>query len=345
MVDAIPLTPEDRGRYRTARGRFDRQYAKVKPGSRAFEVLKRTAFGVFTDGFIHAGNLAYLAIMTLFPFFIVAAAILSLLGQSYEMHHAVESFLHVVPDRVADILRKPIADVLAARTGSLLWLGGLVGLWTVGGFVETIRDIFRRAYGVKSTAPFWRARLGSTLAIVASVVIAMLSFLAQGMMTAIEQLHLSRCCRSRRTRQRGGSVCRAIDAGAGDVPARCTSLFYLGHTRPNIAMSGMPANGPARLFTDGVVDLDHRVAAGGPVASGRVRFDVWQPGRGDHRACCSSILVGLGIVFGAHLNAALAEPDQHVALQEGTARNGNEVTYSVNGIDGRQARTDHGPRQ
>ena len=44
--------------------------------------------------------------------------------------------------------------MLAARTGNLLWLGGLVGLWTVSGFVETIRDIFRRAYGTKIVRAF-----------------------------------------------------------------------------------------------------------------------------------------------------------------------------------------------
>ena len=62
-----------------------------------------------------------------------------------------------------------IADVLAARTGSLLWLGALVGLWTVGSFVETIRDIFHRAYGIKATAPFWKSRLGSSAVIILSV--------------------------------------------------------------------------------------------------------------------------------------------------------------------------------
>ena len=71
--------------------------AKVRPGSYAFEVFKRAAIGVFNDGFIHAGNLAYLALMTVFPFFIVAAAILSLFGQSVETIRAVESFLNVLP--------------------------------------------------------------------------------------------------------------------------------------------------------------------------------------------------------------------------------------------------------
>src|SRR5204862_38056 len=81
MSDANGLTPEERAHHQgKARQRLDRQIAKVRPGSYAFEVLKRTSLGVFNDGFIHAGNLAYLALMTLFPFFITTAALLSLFG-------------------------------------------------------------------------------------------------------------------------------------------------------------------------------------------------------------------------------------------------------------------------
>ena len=60
---------------------------------------------------------------------------------------AVTYFLDTLPEEVAELLRKPIADVLAARAGSLPLFGVLVGLWTVASFIETIRDIFRRAYG------------------------------------------------------------------------------------------------------------------------------------------------------------------------------------------------------
>ena len=47
-----------------------------------WEVIKRIAVGVYNDGFIHAGNLAYLALLALFPFFFVAAARAFLLGAS-----------------------------------------------------------------------------------------------------------------------------------------------------------------------------------------------------------------------------------------------------------------------
>ena len=52
------------------------------PGTRIFAVLKRVFTGTYYDGFIHAGNLAYMAMLALFPFFIVLAAVLSALGDA-----------------------------------------------------------------------------------------------------------------------------------------------------------------------------------------------------------------------------------------------------------------------
>jgi membrane protein len=176
-----PESPE----LRAERGYHERTGKPI--WTRAWIVTKRVVIGIYDNGFMYAGNLAYLALMTVFPFFILAAAIASLFGQSRETVRAVESFLYTLPPSVGEILRKPIADVLAARTGTLLILGALVALWTVGSFIETIRDVFRRAYGIRLDKPFWRYRLGSMIVIVASVVLAMLAFLIQGLLTIVEQ--------------------------------------------------------------------------------------------------------------------------------------------------------------
>jgi len=181
MSHLSPLSPEARG----LRGYRERE-GKPLP-VRAWIVTKRVFVGIFANGFMYAGNIAYLALLTVFPFFILAAAIASIFGQSTEALRAVDSFLFTLPPTVAGLLRKPIADVLAARTGSLLVLGGLVALWSVGSFVETIRDIFRRAYGVTFDKPFWHYRLGSMAVIIGSVVLALLAFLIQGVLTAAEQ--------------------------------------------------------------------------------------------------------------------------------------------------------------
>ena len=307
------LTPEARAHHRT-RARLDRQLARVRPGSYAFEVVKRAALGVFNDGFTHAGNLAYLSLMTLFPFFITAAAVLSLLGQSEETVRTVEGFLHVLPPDVATLLQKPISDVLTARSGgTLLWLGGLVGLWTVGGFVETIRDIFHRAYGVKATAPFWKSRLSSSGIIILSVIIVLLSFITQGLLVAAEQfvyrllpfaqdwvglIGLSRL------------VPGAIMFGA------LYMLFYSvtphkyrysecrkwpGALFTTVWWVSMTAGLPWALSLLGGYDLTYGSLAGVVVM------------------LLFFYLIGLGVVFGAHLNAALAEPPEAALHGDTTA--------------------------
>ncbi len=305
MTDVPALTPEDRAKHRgAARRRLDRQFAKVRPGSYAFEVLKRSSLGVYNDGFIHAGNLAYLALMTLFPFFITAAWVLSVVGQSAETQRTVASFLQVLPPDVSELLRKPLSDVLAARTGSLLWLGGLVGLWTVGSFVETIRDIFRRAYGTKSSQTLWRARLRLSLAIVASVILALLSFLVQGILTAAEQF-VYRLLPFARDAAGWIGISRAIPVAV--MFGALYMLFY--SVTPSKYRHSDSRKWPGALFTTiwwvsmtallpvvlaqlGGYDLTYGSLAGVVVM------------------LLFFYLIGLGIVFGAHLNAALAEPPE-----------------------------------
>ena len=175
MLNVSPESPEAR-RKRLASAKAHFGTIKEKIRNRPWEVVKRVAIGVYSDGFIHAGNLAYLAILSLFPFVIVAAAVARIFGQTEEGLSAVNGLLQTMPRDVADVLRTPIHDVLEARSGNLLWLGALVGLWTTGSFIETIRDIIRRAYGVTYSRPFWEYRLGSVGMIIAAVVIAMLAF-------------------------------------------------------------------------------------------------------------------------------------------------------------------------
>ena len=185
MRDHSPLSPEERRkRLATMRAAFGTEVEeKLKPRLTPWEVVKRIAIGVYNDGFIHAGNLAYLSIVALFPFFIVAAAVAHLLGQGQDAMLTVTNVLRRLPPDVASTLREPIAEVLTVRTGTLLWLGAIVGLWTATSFVETIRDILRRAYGVKYCAPFWEYRLGSILLILGAVLLLMVAFAASALLT------------------------------------------------------------------------------------------------------------------------------------------------------------------
>jgi membrane protein len=96
--------------------------------------------------------------------------------------------LRRLPPNVADTLREPIQEVLTVRTGPLLWAGAVIGLWTAASFIETIRDILRRAYGVKFCAPFWEYRLGSILLILGAVLLLMIAFAASTALTLAHHL-------------------------------------------------------------------------------------------------------------------------------------------------------------
>jgi len=190
MRDVSPQSPESRRkRLASMRAAFGTEVEeKLKPRLTPWEVVKRVAIGVYNDGFIHAGNLAYLSILALFPFFILAAAVAHLLGQSQDAQLTVFNVLRRLPPDVANTLREPVKEVLTVRTGTLLWLGAIVGLWTAASFVETIRDILRRAFGVKFCAPFWEYRIGSILLILGAVILLMIAFAASIALSSVHHV-------------------------------------------------------------------------------------------------------------------------------------------------------------
>jgi membrane protein len=310
LQEISPKSPEERARHPGEEPKL----GQLPAHRRAWEIVKRVLIGVYSDGFIHAGNLAYLALLTLFPFFIVAAAIGHALGRGHDTDVAVASFLREMPLSVRELLRQPITDVLSQRTGSLLWLGGLVGLWTTGSFIETIRDILRRAYGLRFTKPFWHYRLASSLLIVGAVIATLAAFSAQLVLTAVAEF-----------------VARLLpwaDGVAGWVGwtrlapgialmAALYLLFYSltpskyryskcpkwpGALFTALWWTGITAGLPLMLATLGGYDRTYGSLAGVILAL----FFFW--------------LVGLGLVMGAHLNAALAEtPRSSVMGQQDAA--------------------------
>ena len=148
-------------------------------------IIERTAVGVYYDGFTFAGNFAYMSLLAVFSFFIVAAAVVGGFGQTAVGIEIVEAFLATVPPSVARALHDPINDAMTARTGPLLWFSAIVGLWTTTSLIETIRGILHRAYGVQAQRSFWEYRLTSTILILFSVFFAMLALSAQFVVAGI----------------------------------------------------------------------------------------------------------------------------------------------------------------
>ena len=180
------LSPEQRRKdAKYYRGRLEES---VGPGTRAWNVAKRALIGTYNDGFIHAGNLAYLAMLAIFPFFILGAAVFSLFGEEAERAATINAVLYALPPMVGNVIEPVARDVIVARSGWLLWAGAAVALWTVGSLIETIRDILRRAYGTEATHAFWKYRLLSSGVILGAVLLLMLSLIAQFVIGAAQEI-------------------------------------------------------------------------------------------------------------------------------------------------------------
>lgn len=151
-------------------------------------VIREVAVDTMSDGFIHAGNLAYLAMLSIFPFFIIGAALFDLIGGRANAEAMIDAVMRALPGSVSAVIEPVAEDVIYARSGWLLWLGGAIGVWTVSSLIETIRDILRRAYRAPIAGIFWRTRLASVGLILAAVVVLIMSLFAQVVIGAAQEV-------------------------------------------------------------------------------------------------------------------------------------------------------------
>lgn len=288
-----------------ARGVWRRNMARVAPGTRPFEIAKRVAIGTYTDGFIHAGNLAYLALIALFPFLILTTAMIGALGSSADGEAAIRAILSNVPPPVAATLDGPLHEVMKARTGIFLWLGALVALWTVGSLIETIRDILRRAYGTHFQQSFWAYRLYSIGIIVGAVLLLMLSFSAGTLVTFIMEI-VARILPDRFDHA-GALIMSRIVSAIGLFGA--LYLLFLTLT-PETYRKWRYPKWPGALVT--TLWWTATMLALPPLLASFLAYDLTYGSlAGVMVALFFFYLVGLGVVIGAELNAALVEPNGH----------------------------------
>ena len=285
-----------------AEGVWKRQRQRMAPGTRPFEVAKRVIVGAYSDGFIHAGNLAYLALIALFPFFILTAAILTTLGDAADNEAAIRSVLATMPPSVAATIDAPLHEVLAARTGWLLWLGALVALWTVGSLIETVRDILRRAYGTTFSRGFLHYRLLSIAIIVGAVFLLLASFSAQVMVTALTEA-ITRLLPPEYRPTGTLLLTRAVTALGLFI---AMFLLFVTLTPGKYRGRAFPKWPGALTTTLWWIAVTLALP---PLLAGLLSYDATYGSlAGVMVTLFFFYLVGLGVVVGAELNAALVEP-------------------------------------
>ena len=307
----------------TLRQRFN---GRMGPGTRTFEIIKRIATGTYQDGFIHAGNLAYMAMLAIFPFFILAAAIFSAIGEQTDRAATINAILVTLPPTARETIGPVARDVIEARSGWLLWAGAAVALWTVGSLVETIRDILRRAYGTEATHAFWKYRLFSTGIIILSVVMLLFSLIAQVTIGTVQQFigaYFPELI-SVTTRL---SISRIVPAFG--LFASLYLLFYT-LTPTRYRARRYPKWPGALLVTVWWVAV---TVALPPVLRSFFAYDLTYGSlAGIMVTLFFFYIVGLGMVVGAELNAALAEtPEEEDLIGQADNRRRAELEQETSG--------------
>ncbi len=130
------------------------------------------------DGWAIASHIALSALMSLFPFLILVAALAPYFGTAGLANEVAQILLEAWPTQVATPLAKEVQNVLGTARGDVLTIGVLLAIFFASSGIESLRIGLNRAYGVAETRSWWLLRLEAIgYVIVAAIGLLVLAFL------------------------------------------------------------------------------------------------------------------------------------------------------------------------
>jgi membrane protein len=130
------------------------------------------------DGWAIASHIALSALMSLFPFLILVAALAPYFGTVELANEVAQILLEAWPTQVATPLAKEVQNVLGTARGDILTIGVLLAIFFASSGVESLRIGLNRAYGVTETRSVWLMRLESIgYVLIAAIGLLVLAFL------------------------------------------------------------------------------------------------------------------------------------------------------------------------
>lgn len=129
------------------------------------------------DGVEHAGYMAFMMLLSIFPFFIFILAFTSFFGLSELGEMFIWFTIDNLPENSIAALKTRIDEMIANPPHGLLTLAILGTLWTASSFIECLRTILNRVYEVKTPPIYILRRLLSIvqfLIIISAICFAML---------------------------------------------------------------------------------------------------------------------------------------------------------------------------
>ena len=142
-------------------------------------VLREAVLRLWSDDALGlAGNIAFRAILAIFPFLIFASSLTAFIGTRAMADDLIAFMIAIVPSALAEPLVSEVMDVLTEQRGGVLSLSGLLTIWFALGGVDGVRVGLNRAYGIPETrSTFVLYTLEALIVVLAGLVFVLVGYL------------------------------------------------------------------------------------------------------------------------------------------------------------------------
>jgi membrane protein len=143
----------------------------------SWAVLREASLRLWSDdAFGLAGNVAFRALLAMFPFLIFTSSLTAFIGDRSMADTLIHFLIAIVPQELVGPIVSEVEQVMTVPRGGVLSIGILLTIWFAVGGVDGVRVGLNRAYGIRET----RSTLHLYAVQVAVVVVAGLAFVLVG---------------------------------------------------------------------------------------------------------------------------------------------------------------------
>ncbi len=142
-------------------------------------VLREATLRLWSDdAFGLAGNVAFRALLAIFPFLIFTSSLTAFIGDRSMADDLITFLIAIVPPALVEPIVSEVRQVMTVQRGGVLSIGILLTIWFAVGGVDGVRVGLNRAYGIhetRSTAVLYA--LQAAMVILASLVLVLVGYL------------------------------------------------------------------------------------------------------------------------------------------------------------------------
>jgi membrane protein len=118
----------------------------------AWAVLREAGLRLWSDdAFGLAGNIAFRALLAIFPFLIFTSSLTAFIADPSMADALIHFLLSIIPPELAGPIVAEVEQVMTVPRGGVLSLGILLTVWFAVGGVDGVRVGLNRAYGIRET--------------------------------------------------------------------------------------------------------------------------------------------------------------------------------------------------